>query len=866
MTPAEYAALEAEAVRFARTNTPGFFTSAKGALGSMVGGAGRGLEDLGVEQLGKLLHEYGKDVVERNPGSVHDPLSALSWQGVEESLGQAAGQIPASVAGGLAGRAAGGALGGAAFGPVGALVGGMAGAFLPGLAMEYGETRNIQDQSGIDDPLRALAAAAPAAALDVLTGPEALIFKNLAKYGVKEGLAKAATSGVREEEGWKGVLKHLGKQGAIGALVEGPLTEVPQTFLERLGGGASLTDDKAINDYIVSGIMGAYPGAILGGGMHAFDPTRAEINERERLAREAELKAKREASRALDTAYGTVLENAREDARGMLERRREEVAAEEAKRMDEADKAFVARRDAAQSEVEDVLARMEELRVKRAREEAPFDPNFASFMQDIAAIEALNRGKQEELPLSGGGGMASPVRPHLLPEQEPVFENLSGGLDLRTNDALQNAVNSAAAAVAQKYGVTDPDTVEKLHQLATQIITDPKAERLVTTTPFNIKQVERDMRQALNAAWQRQSSPRVQPGGVMQLLQIANDLERQRVQAQQNAPLVAEDAQRAKAQAVQSQREAQVDEAFNATEPEGQTVQSVSRKLRKLGYPALQGAEKELVQRRIDAAVAFAQDHVGIAPREATKGRQFGGTELFKLGEQNVLPEGEDPQVQKRAAFREIYDAYGRMKSTGELARVGKLIKAAAEKFTPEEIARFKQEIADEFDARINKGAQGYFDLGEGEQRNETQGQEGTATTQTKEQVNEKVQGQAPTEEVTQNAVQEQSANGEVLREQGQEVGLQEVGERDAQPEQAPAESQTEEKVVPEETVEEPTEVESPALDLSKPEWGTEVEVSALNPKTGNMGYEKMEAREAISDLDKDIAALRDFIRCVKGD
>ncbi len=245
--------------------------SAKGMTGAGVAALGTTLEDVGAPVLGQPLRRYGESVQQANAGAIQSlgdivdkPRAFLG-----ESLGQLAAQVPVSMAGAAAGARAGAAL------PVppnlkvpAAALGGAAGAFVPNLVMEYGETRGNQRETGQEDKGKALGAATAAAALDTLGDVYAVPkllnpVKRAAELAPKLLPAGASRLGA------------VAQQGLKSALVEGPLTEIPQTALERWGGGKDLASPEALNEYGVAGAMGAVGGGVLGGVQGALQP-RAE--------------------------------------------------------------------------------------------------------------------------------------------------------------------------------------------------------------------------------------------------------------------------------------------------------------------------------------------------------------------------------------------------------------------------------------------------------------------------------------------------------------------------------------------------------------------------------------------------------------
>jgi hypothetical protein len=212
-------------------------------FGGAVSGIGSTLRDVGFEDTGTSLQEWGQDVVKRNPAeynSISDIKSAgdvagFAWEKFKES----APQLGLGLAAGLAG------------GPVtaGAVLGGTS------LAQGYGETREAQRAQGIDDRGRALMTALPAAALDVGLGGEGALLRAFGK-------------GVAEETG-KSFLKSTGR-----AALEEAATEPTQQALQRYGSYKDLTSPEAMEEYATSALAGGLVGGVVGGGLYPFTPTK----------------------------------------------------------------------------------------------------------------------------------------------------------------------------------------------------------------------------------------------------------------------------------------------------------------------------------------------------------------------------------------------------------------------------------------------------------------------------------------------------------------------------------------------------------------------------------------------------------------
>lgn len=226
--------------------------------GQFVASAGSTLRDLGVPGA-QAIEQYGAGVAARNPsqistaGDILDkPLTAAG-----EAVGEAGFDIAKAFATGAVGAKAGAAAG-SVFGPagasIGAILGGAGGIFLPSLFETYGSVRREQREQGIDDKGRALVAGAGSAALESALGPEAAVGRILTK--------KAGAVAARDLlQG--GAAKAIGKGVVTGAITEGPLTEVPQSAIERYGAYKPLTGEEALNEYLISGFKGAVGGGAM---------------------------------------------------------------------------------------------------------------------------------------------------------------------------------------------------------------------------------------------------------------------------------------------------------------------------------------------------------------------------------------------------------------------------------------------------------------------------------------------------------------------------------------------------------------------------------------------------------------------------
>ena len=240
-----------------RTNTPGLMSDIKRASGQFISGAGSTLRDIGAEQLGGSIEQYGTGIVQRNPSEITSFGDVLSrpFTTAREAVGEVAPQVGLAVGGQVAGRVVGGALG-LPFGPagvaVGQQVGGFVGGLLPAAVQTYGGIRSEQREKGIEEKGRALAVTIPAALLERFGGAERVALR----------VAGEGTEFLARELGTN-AYKAAAKQFARGG-VEELVTELPQTALERYGvtgEAADLASPEAMNEYGVAGAK-----AFLGGG------------------------------------------------------------------------------------------------------------------------------------------------------------------------------------------------------------------------------------------------------------------------------------------------------------------------------------------------------------------------------------------------------------------------------------------------------------------------------------------------------------------------------------------------------------------------------------------------------------------------
>ena len=244
-----------------KPNAPGVLSDVRRASGQFVSGVGSALRDVGAEELGRGIEQYGTGVTRRNPSEIRSFEDVLSrpFTTAREAVGEVVPQVGIAVGGTLAGRAVGGLLG-APLGPLGVLagqtVGGVVGGLLPITAQTYGGIRSEQRAQGIDDRPRALGATIPAAALERL-GAERIAGK----------LVGEGTQFLARETG-ESLWKAIGKQAARGGLEE-TITEIPQTALERFGAYKPLTSPEAVDEYGVAGAKAFLGGAAVRGGLSA---------------------------------------------------------------------------------------------------------------------------------------------------------------------------------------------------------------------------------------------------------------------------------------------------------------------------------------------------------------------------------------------------------------------------------------------------------------------------------------------------------------------------------------------------------------------------------------------------------------------
>lgn len=236
--------------------------------GQALGNVGSTMQDLGMKGIGQSMQDTGGALARRNPSHITSATDLMEspGQAATEALGEVAYDVPMAIAQTAVGAKIGAGLGalaapvtGGASIPIGAFLGGAAGRFIGTLAETYGSVRSEQREAGIDNKGRALAAGSGSAALEALLGPEAAAGNLLGRAMTKQALNTTTGAAARLTGG--GMAKYLGKQALIGGAVEGPLTEVPQSAIERWGAEKDLTGDGAMDEYAIGAFKGAVGGA-----------------------------------------------------------------------------------------------------------------------------------------------------------------------------------------------------------------------------------------------------------------------------------------------------------------------------------------------------------------------------------------------------------------------------------------------------------------------------------------------------------------------------------------------------------------------------------------------------------------------------
>lgn len=206
------------------------FTGAISSLGSV-------LEDVpveGVSNFGRTIHEGFGGISEH----LRPRVSALGdINGVGDAIDYAQG-VAGQVVGGLPPYIAAGALAGTP------------GVIGYGTGVAYGQIRDVQRETGVDDKLGAGAAALGSGTLDAGLGIGRLLpgaFGPLAEQTSKNLLRTGVRVGVEE----------AGEEAA-------------QQVLQRAGAHQDLTSPEAFGEYVESAVQGAIGGGVVGAAVHPF--------------------------------------------------------------------------------------------------------------------------------------------------------------------------------------------------------------------------------------------------------------------------------------------------------------------------------------------------------------------------------------------------------------------------------------------------------------------------------------------------------------------------------------------------------------------------------------------------------------------
>ena len=229
-----------------------------GQFGAGVGSAARDLRIPGAQ----AFEESGAALARRNPSQINTGQDILDQPvtTAREAIGEATFDLGKAAAGAAGGAAAGAALGSVVPGvgtALGAILGGAGGMFLPTLFETYGSIRRDQREQGIEDKTRAGMAAAGSAALETALGPEAAVGRIAKRVATRSGLQGAV------DLTKSGAARQVGKDMAVGAVVEGPLTEVPQSAIERWGAHQDLTGQQALDEYLIGAVKGGIGGGAI---------------------------------------------------------------------------------------------------------------------------------------------------------------------------------------------------------------------------------------------------------------------------------------------------------------------------------------------------------------------------------------------------------------------------------------------------------------------------------------------------------------------------------------------------------------------------------------------------------------------------
>lgn len=247
--------------------SPGFFqsigkgtesliSSGRTALGTVFGSPEEAAR-AGIQRGEEISKRYGEGL------SLDKLKEVYEKEGLLSAAGEVASAIPGAIGeqlpniGAMAASARLGATAGSVFGPYGTAAGALLGMAAPSLVQQFGS--NVERQAAEQqargeavniDRARALEAAAPQAALDVVGEAIPLGGRLAGKLFGKEvqSLIFRGERAAADKLAKESLLTTIGKGTATGALAEVP-TEVAQQALERWNAGLSLTDDDALKEY-----------------------------------------------------------------------------------------------------------------------------------------------------------------------------------------------------------------------------------------------------------------------------------------------------------------------------------------------------------------------------------------------------------------------------------------------------------------------------------------------------------------------------------------------------------------------------------------------------------------------------------------
>ena len=261
---------------------------------------------------------------------------------------------------------------------------------------------------------------------------------------------------------------------------------------------------------------------------------------------------------------------------------------------------------------------------------------------------------------------------------------------------------------------------------------------------------------------------------------------------------------------------ATVEEMFAQIDKDTRAIPNLNAALRKADLPELSPAETGIFKRRLQAE-ALATPYP-LQQEQATRGRQFGGTELFNLGRQDLLPEADTREADRRELYNELFQEYVAAKGVLDESTAQRAVDMVNTEFTEEERVKFGNEVLQGVaDANAQQLALDFTGL-----PTNTRTDRGTETTETQQ-----TEPAAPTEETVVPAPQpEIKETQNALQEQRQEAAQ---------------------------------EVTPPALPTR---FYSKVQVE-YDP--GNGQPKIASAKEAIKDLDTRIKNYRAFIKCLGG-